>query len=88
MSDPAEATERAAHDEVLQICRAPRHTPGAQWVMREAPSNPIPGYEWETRYRVQDVGSWQDKQPVAAGDTWLEVLNALPPEPAKRPNRY
>ena len=64
--------EQIAHDEILKWCRSTE-----KGVMRIAPSNPIKGYEWATRYRVLSMGSWDSKPIIAEGDTWCEILEQL-----------
>ena len=65
------SADRDAETAVLAICRKRR-----SWAMRQAPSNPLPGKAWRTRFRVVDVARW-GQDPVAEGDTWADVLAAL-----------
>ena len=64
--------EEAAHDQILAMCRS-----GAPWVMRQAPTDPLPGYEWPTRYRVRDMAAWGGGDIIAQGDTWEAMLPAV-----------
>ncbi len=70
-------TEQRDHDEILRLCG---ETPPGGWVMRQAPSNPIKGYEWATKYRVINLspnGFTPYRKIVAEGDTWTDVLDQL-----------
>ena len=76
-------TEQQAHDEVLRRCQV---TPGGGWVMRSAPENPIPGYEWTAKHRVSNlspVAVAPHREIVAEGNTWKEVLQMLDTAPKK-----
>ena len=63
-----------AHDDVLALCRA------NAWVMRNAPENPMSGYEWSHKHRVFNLNRYAtapNREIVAQGDSWEEVLTAL-----------
>lgn len=68
-------SEQQAHNAVLFICS---QTPPGGWVMRQPPSNPLPGTV--VRYRVVNLSPVTvapHRQVVAEGDTWAEVLEQL-----------